>query len=78
MLDQRQIMGRIEDDVFPLPAWRMMGNDVAAAADHDLIVIVTDPDVVLDVGVRHGIGVVCSGRGAGVSQKRWLDQGVEG
>ncbi len=55
LLDQRQIMDRVEDDVFPLPAPRMASNDLATAADDHLIDIAPDPDILMTVGGRHGI-----------------------
>lgn len=56
-LDQRQVVHRIEDDVFPFPAPRMAGDDLAAAADHHLVDITPHPDVLMAVGHRDGIVV---------------------
>jgi hypothetical protein len=37
LLDQRQVIQGIEDDVFPLPASGMTSDDLAAAADSRLL-----------------------------------------
>jgi len=55
LLDQRQVMDGIEDNVFPVPAPRITGNDLATAAEHHLIDIAPNPDVLMAVGDRHGI-----------------------
>src|SRR5690606_27134750 len=50
-------MQRIEDDVLPLPAPGMAGNDLAAAADHHRVDIAPDPNILMTVGDRYGIVV---------------------
>ena len=52
LLDQRQAMQRIKDEVFPLPASGMAGDDLAAAADHHLADMITDPDLLMAIGDR--------------------------
>src|SRR3546814_11302572 len=57
LLDQRQVMHRIEDDVFPFPAPGMAGDDLATAANHHFVDITPDPDILMAVGHRPGIVV---------------------
>src|SRR3546814_3936604 len=52
LLDQRQVMQRIEDDVFAFPAPRMAGDDLAAAADHHRVDVAANPDILMPVGDR--------------------------
>src|SRR3546814_8006788 len=47
LLDQRQVMHRIEDDVFPFPAPGMAGDDLATAANHHFVDITPDPDILM-------------------------------
>jgi len=57
LLDQRQVMYRIEDDVFPLPAPGMAGDDLATAADHHLIDLAAHPYILMAIGDRDGVVV---------------------
>lgn len=57
LLDQRQAMHRIEDDVFPFPAPGMAGDGLAATANHHFVDIAPDPDILMAVGDRDGIVV---------------------
>src|SRR3546814_116527 len=73
LLDQRQVMHRIEDDVFPFPAPGMAGDDLATAANHHFVDITPDPDILMAVGDRHGIVV---GLVADERLGRYLDAGL--
>ena len=57
LLDQRQVMDGIDDDVFPFPASWRASNDLAMAADYHLVDIAPDPDVLMTVGDLHGVVV---------------------
>ena len=72
-------MDGIKDDVFPLPASRMTRDDLAAAADHHLIDITPDPDVLMAVGYRHGIVVrLIADQRLGRHNSTALVAGIEG
>ena len=81
-LDQRQVMERIEDDVFPFPAPWMASDDLTAAADRHLVDIAADPDILMAIGDRDGIvvglvaherlsGYLGAGLVAGIEGRRW-------
>ena len=57
LLDQRQVVHRIEDHVLAVVAPGMAGDDLAAAADHHLVDVAADPDVAVAVGDRHRVVV---------------------
>jgi len=57
LFDQRQIMQRIEDDVFPFPTAGMTGDDLAASADHHFVHIAPDPDLPVAIGDRNRVVV---------------------
>ena len=79
LLDQRQVVDRVEDDVFPIPAPRMASNDLATAADHHLVDIAPHPDVLMTLGDRHGIVVgLVAHQGLGRYAGAGLIAGIEG
>src|SRR5271154_2113318 len=55
LLDQRQVMDRVEDHVLAVITPWMAGDDLPAAADHDLIDIAPYPDIAMAVGDGHRI-----------------------
>ena len=52
LLDQRQVMDRIEDHVLAVVAARVPCHDLAAAANHDRADIAPDPDIAVATGDR--------------------------
>ena len=57
LLEQRQVVDRIEDHVLAVVAPGMAGDDLAAAADHHLVDVAPDPDVAVAIGDRHRVVV---------------------
>ena len=57
LLQQRQVMDRIEDHVLAAVAPGMAGNDLAAAADDHPVDVAPDPDVAVAVGDGHRVVV---------------------
>ena len=55
VLQQRQVVDRIEDHIFPVVGTGVSGNDPGAATDNHLVDIATDPDFLMAVGDGHGI-----------------------
>jgi len=57
-LDQRKVVDRIEDGVLArVTAW-VPGDHLATAADHDLVDIAADPDIVMAIGDRDRVIVL--------------------
>ena len=54
-LEQRQIMQRVEHEIFPLIGAGMPGDDVSAAGNHHRVDITADQNFAMTVGGRHGI-----------------------
>ncbi len=79
LLDQRQVMNGIEDDVLTLPAPRMTRDDLAAAADYHRVDIAPDPNILMAIGDRYGIvvGLVAHQR-LGCHPGAGLVAGIEG
>ena len=48
-------MDRVEDHILAVITPRMAGDDLPAAADHDLIDIAPHPDVAMAIGDGHRI-----------------------
>ena len=55
VLQQSQVVDRIEDHIFAVVGTGVSGNDPGAATDNHLVDIATDPDVLMAVGDGHGI-----------------------
>ncbi len=58
LLNQREVVDRVEDDILALVAARMTGDEIAAAADRHLVDIAAQPDIAVTIGDRHGIVVL--------------------
>ena len=54
-LDQRQVVDRIEDHVLAFRTAGMACDDLATAADHDLVDVAPDPDVAVAAGDGHRV-----------------------
>ena len=67
MLQQRQVVDRIEDHIFPVVGTGVSGNDPGAATDNHLVDIATDPDFLMAVGDGGDVPISVEIRGAGVA-----------
>ena len=54
-LKQRQIVKRVEDEVFLLIRPGVPGDDVRTAGDHDLVDIAADQNLAVGIGRRHRV-----------------------
>ena len=57
LLDQRQVVQRIEHEVLALVGARMARDHLRAAGDHDLVHVAADQDLPVPVGRRHRVVV---------------------
>ena len=55
LLEQRQVMQRVEDEVLALVGARMPGDHLGAAGDHHLVDIAADQNLAVAVGGRHRV-----------------------
>ena len=55
LLQQRQVVDRVEDEFIAIPAPGMAGNDFAPTANHHVMDISPDPDILMGKGDRHRV-----------------------
>jgi hypothetical protein len=55
LLQQRQIVNGIKDNILPVPAPAVAGNHISTTANDNLIDIAPDPNVTVAIGNRHRI-----------------------
>ena len=78
VLQQSQVVDRIEDHILPVVGTGMAGNDLCAATDNHLMDIATDPDFVMAVGDGHRVVVaLVAHQGQRVDPRAQLVAGIE-